>query len=287
MWEAYKVDRYIEITDIYSLFEQHYEKGYRFTGEMHNFWECVYVVSGSVTVTADGCIHKLEAGDIIFHKPFEMHKFFTENTHGVTHFVFSFSATGEFCNEFCDKVFSLNDRQQKIITDMISCYKAFRDKTDLPSDMHPYNRVLSIFPLDRIFPQTIVTYISLLVLSLDNDGQKRPSLKSGDTQNFSRAVDFMKSNISTKISVDELAKYLNVSVSGLKRLFLKYSGLGVHKYFLMLKIKAATECLSQGISVGDTAYKLGFSSQDYFSACYKRETGKCPTEVLRSNVFKL
>lgn len=287
MWESYKVNKYIDITEMYSFFEMHYEKGYRFKGEMHNFWECVYVESGNVTVTADGCIHKLEEGDIIFHKPFEMHKFFTENTFGVTHFVFSFSAMGEFCNDFCNKVFRLNKSQQRIINDMISYYKACSEKTELRTDMHPYNRVLNSLSTDCVSMGIITSYISMLVLSLADEGQRRSSVENGDSQKFSRAVDYMKSNVSINFSVADLAKNLNLSVSGLKRLFLKYSGIGVHKYFLTLKIKTATECLKKGISVGETAYKLGFSSQDYFSACYKRETGVCPKEVLYSKVDEL
>lgn len=279
MWQSYKINRFIDINLMYSLFEKHYGKGYRFKGEMHNFWECVYVVSGNVTVTADSRVHRLEAGDIIFHKPLEMHKFFTENINGVTLFIFSFSAKGDFEKITSNKVFRLENEQRQTVNSMISCYKEAVNKISLSPDLSEYNGVLSLFETDPVFSQRTADYISAIVLSLSKNGRVDSALNTCDSENFGRAVDYMNSNLEGQISIVELADYLNISVSGLKRLFAKYSGLGVHKYFLTLKIKTATEMLEKGISVGETAYKLGFSSQGYFSACYKRETGKNPTEL--------
>lgn len=279
MWKAYKINRFIDINSMYSLFEMHYDKGYRFKGEMHNFWEGVYVVAGNVTVTADSRVHRLEAGDIIFHKPLEMHKFFTDNEQGVTHFTFTFSAKGGFEDEFSGKVFRLGTEQKAIVNSMIECYKNVLDKISPLSDLSVYNCALSLFENDPVFSQKIADYISAIVLSLSKSDRVDSFLDTCDSENFRRAVDYMNSNLTVQISIEQLADYLNISVSGLKRLFVKYSGLGVHKYFLTLKIKTATEMLEKGMSVGETAYKLGFSSQGYFSACYKRETGRNPSEI--------
>ena len=41
----------------------------------------------------------------------------------------------------------------------------------------------------------------------------------------------------------------------------------------------ATEFLKNGLCVSETAEKLGFSSQAYFSVAYKRETGMNPSEI--------
>lgn len=70
-----------------------------------------------------------------------------------------------------------------------------------------------------------------------------------------------------------------MSQATLKRIFARYTGIGIHKYFLQLKIKSATELLQSGMNVCQTSEKLGFSSQCYFSTVYKRETGKSPSEV--------
>jgi AraC-like DNA-binding protein len=55
--------------------------------------------------------------------------------------------------------------------------------------------------------------------------------------------------------------------------------MSVHKYFLTLKIKTATVLLKGGMSVSEVSDTLGFSSQGYFSATYKRETGNNPSQI--------
>lgn len=92
---------------------------------------------------------------------------------------------------------------------------------------------------------------------------------------------YMNRRIYESPSIEEIAKIVGVSQAGLKRIFKKYSGLGVHKYFLKLKLKLAAKMLEDGFSVTDTAEKLCFSSQGYFTKTFKRETGILPSVICR------
>ena len=67
-------------------------------------------------------------------------------------------------------------------------------------------------------------------------------------------------------------------VSYLKKIFSKYAGLGIHKYFLKSKITIACRLLRRGMSVCDVSEKLSFSSHNYFSTVFKRETGRLPSD---------
>ena len=89
VWKYYSVKQAVKIERIYSLFEQIYKSDFNFSGESHGFWECVYVESGSICVSADERVHNLSAGEIIFHKPYELHKFFITSNEGAKLFVFS------------------------------------------------------------------------------------------------------------------------------------------------------------------------------------------------------
>lgn len=89
----------------------------------------------------------------------------------------------------------------------------------------------------------------------------------------------MREKICDKPSIEEIALNSSVSVSSLKRIFSHYAGMGIHKYFLTLKIKKATEMLLEGSSVTEVAEALNFSSQGYFTKTYKRETGVLPSEI--------
>ena len=118
-----------------------------------------------------------------------------------------------------------------------------------------------------------------MLLSIYISNQISHELNSESARIFKQAVNYMKNNISTSLTITDVAEHCCISATGLKTLFASYAGLGVHKYFLKLKINLATKLLEQGTSVNVVADRLGFSGQAYFSAAYKRETGRSPSDV--------
>lgn len=111
-------------------------------------------------------------------------------------------------------------------------------------------------------------------------------LESFDMLQFRNAVDILESKIETNISVAKLAEIMDISVSTVKRLFLRYAGMGVHEYLTLLKINRAKEYLRQGITIARTAELTGFSNQNYFSTAFKRITEKSPKEYAKENSQK-
>lgn len=57
--------------------------------------------------------------------------------------------------------------------------------------------------------------------------------------------------------------------------------MGIHKYYLNIKIQQAADLLKAGESVTVIADKLNFSSQNYFPIVFKREIGVSPTDYKR------
>ena len=115
MWTPFKINEQIAISEMFSFFETYYENGYTFQGETHNFWECMYVINGRVCVSGDERVYNLSKGEIIFHKPMELHKFYVNDEKGAKLLIFSFSATGELTEFMKDKVFNLSFSQKEII----------------------------------------------------------------------------------------------------------------------------------------------------------------------------
>ena len=266
MWISSEVKEQIKITSMYSLFESDRKNGYSFEGESHNFWECVYIEKGGIRVSADERIYSMTENDIIFHKPLELHKFDVQTDSRL--FIFSFSAHGSLMNFFRDKVFSLNERQKNTVNDFLN----FLERKGGINENYSVN-----FSADKTFLQIVISYIYILFLDIFNENEETQILVSPDSEIFSQAVGFMNERIFTSASISEIARHCRISPSGLKRIFKKYSGLSVHKYFIKMKIYSATELLNEGYTITKTADKLGFSSQGYFSHTYKRETGISPS----------
>lgn len=280
MFKSVKIEEKIKIEKIFSIFESEYTKNYAFAGERHNFWECVYVVRGEVNLTADGRVFRLSAGEAIFHKPLEFHKLSVDAENGVKVYIFSFSASGELCCKIDGLICSTNSYQNQLFRQLFTYIKEEEERYSLIHGKEDDKNIRWFRTLENpIVAQTVATYISQIILSVYKNTSLVSTVTERDAEIFRQAVEKFNDNIDMPISVLELAKSLCISESTLKRIFKKYTDDSVHHYFLMLKIQKATQLLKEGYSVFEVSERLGFSSQAYFSVCFKRETGKNPSEI--------
>lgn len=279
MWKYYTVSQAVKIERIYSLFEETYKSDFNFAGESHGFWECVYVESGSICVSADERVHNLSAGEIIFHKPYELHKFFVTGDASAKLFTFSCSMEGEICKDIENKVCRLDKRQLAVISMFLEYLHEESVVDKIKGDVWFEKNWAPLVEIDSAFSQMATAFISQLVITLSQSEVESVTASDVDAGIFSKAVEYMKNKIEKIPSVWEIAKTLNVSESSLQRAFDKYAKMGVHKYLVSLKMKTATELLNRGISVCEVSQRLGYSSQNYFSSAYKREMGQSPSFV--------
>jgi len=276
-WKSYYITEQIWIKEMFSLFKTHFENTYEFQGEAHDFWECLYVISGSLCVSADERVYDLKAGDIIFHKPLEFHKFYITSEAGTEIFVFSFSMEGALADFFSNKVFRLSAMQKDIIARIIDYVEEKQEVAEFYEST--YNSILEMLEKYPIYLQNVVLQICRFMLCLIEESCIEKASASPDAVIFRKAVGYMNDSIYDNASVDSIAQHCNISVSGLKRIFAKFAGIGIHKYFLLLKLKEARKMLYRGDTVSNVANALGFSSQAYFSKTYKREMGVSPSVV--------
>lgn len=275
IWPDIKVQEVININVFHSFFEARRAADYAFEGESHNFWECLYIKSGRLCVSGDERVYSLNAGEMIFHKPLEFHKYYVLDGRSADVLIFSFSTESEAAEYFKNSVFNLTPSQRRIVSDMLSyihekCpYSEADDKTNY----------LNYFEKIPTFSQMVTTYVYQLFLSLMSLGKMASASTSRDASLFGKAVNYMNINVCEQPSVYEIAAFCNISTSTLKRIFLKYAGISVHKYFLLIKLKAANAYLLEGLNVSETAERLGFSSQAYFSAAFKREFHISPSKI--------
>ncbi len=278
--KSVKVEEKIKIERIFSVFEANFPNKFNFSGESHNFWECVYIANGSACVSADCRVYNLSEGEIIFHKPLEMHKFFIDSKLGAKLYIFSFAATGELTEKISDLVCPASSYQKQILELLFSYLNHENEKFSQINgiDNDIYTRLFRLVK-NPVTAQMVSSYICQLILSVSQNNTQSTPITEYDTEIFKNAVEIMNDNLNTAISVSQLSQLLNTSESTLKRIFKKYADVSIHRYFLMMKIQKAIHLLENGVSVFEASERLGFSSQAYFSVCFKRETGKNPSEI--------
>lgn len=277
-WQPFKDGTLVNIEKLFTMFKVHYDKDYYFGGEVHNFWECMYVTDGKVQASGDERIYALKKGDIIFHKPMELHKFTVTGNDGADVFIFSFKMNGKLKKHFENKVFSLSWEQKRILDDLISFAETEIKRYGISVHEFPYHAFLMPSDFSAVYLQRTVAYMCQLFLALADHDNVSPSVYNRETELFKKAIAYMTENLRQNPSIEEIARNCNISLSGLKRVFSKYGGMGVHKYYLSIKLNAALKLLKSGKSVSEVTDELNFSSQSYFSSAFKREIGKNPSD---------
>ncbi len=93
-----------------------------------------------------------------------------------------------------------------------------------------------------------------------------------------QVLKFIEINDYDKITLDTLAKHVNISQNHLIRLFKKEFGLSPHAYILNQKIHKAKLLLEQNIPISQVAISVGFYDQSHFHKAFKSVFALTPKE---------
>lgn len=101
------------------------------------------------------------------------------------------------------------------------------------------------------------------------------SVKHSDT--VYKVIEYIRANYYKKISLDEIARYVNFSKTYLSRIFKEETGENISMYINKIRIEKAKLLLSdKGTSLVDVANMVGFEDQSYFTKVFKAITGIPP-----------
>lgn len=116
---------------------------------------------------------------------------------------------------------------------------------------------------------------SVVVDSADSGGRR-------DRISSEKITAYLLDHISEPTDVQKMASSLMVSKSYLSKKCKELTGNSVQILHEKLKIEQAKNMLvSGGFTFAEIAYALGFSSQNYFSSVFKKNTGKSPMKWLK------
>ncbi len=215
---------------------------------MRHHSRLLYLQQGDLELTLDKELYHLAEGDVALWQPDTFCRL--QASDDARYFFLAFD--GEGLND--NKVAALSERGKTFAQEIAT--------------------LIEIAPNDpQIYP-----LLELLLIQADICEPCIPEPAERDFLLFTKASAYLEENIPARLSVGELAAHLDISLSHLKRVFARYAGMGAHDYFNILKIQRAKELLARGHSVTQTAELVGFSNQAYFSAAFKRITGRLPKE---------
>jgi transcriptional regulator GlxA family with amidase domain len=116
------------------------------------------------------------------------------------------------------------------------------------------------------------------VLKSDNGGLfAQAALNGSNTQRIARAIQKIRSDYRTALSVDELAKTVGMSVSSFHAHFKSVTAMSPLQFQKKLRlIEARNLMVSNGSDAATAAYAVGYESASQFSREYARMYGNPP-----------
>jgi two-component system response regulator YesN len=94
-----------------------------------------------------------------------------------------------------------------------------------------------------------------------------------------RAKEYIKANFGKSITLEDVAKEINVSPQYLSKLFKEETGENFIDYMTGIRIRIAKSLLEgDEMSIKEICYSIGYSDPNYFSRTFKKIVGLTPTE---------
>lgn len=269
-----------------------FDKNFKYGPESHDFWEMVYADKESIICNVNGKDTILTQGQVIFHKPGEVHAHSANGQKAPEVFVASFACRSEAMRFFEDKIIELSPRQIQLIYSIIELAK---QTFDIPySD--PNLRKMKLLSRPILGgEQLIKNYFELLLIDLMRaltetaDGNK---IFLTENQQGNKLVDdiikLLKENVYGNLTIYQISKFTSYSKAYIFKQFKSATGKGVIEYYIELKNKVAKKLLRENeLSVREISEKLCFDTPNYFSKTFKKLNGFTPTQYKKRNNIKL
>ena len=160
--------------------------------------------------------------------------------------------SGSTAPEVTQGVFS----RAELYRSILSLYRSVRDEADAD------------FEADLIELTAIL--ISNNCCKVDKDRGAMPEKR------LESVIEFMRENLQTQTSMEQLSEIAGVSKFHLIRTFKAMTGIPPAKYHMQLRLIEARHRLRRGQHVQDVAFELGFYDQSHFINAFRKVMGVSP-----------
>ncbi|MBR5431442.1 MAG: AraC family transcriptional regulator, partial [Bacteroidales bacterium] len=231
-----------------------------------------YIVAGQGTLRCTSVPEtRLRAGDMLLMLPNEWHTYWPEPDTGWESYWIGFG--GELMDRWISEGFFT--RENPIV------HVGYNDRI-----ISLFQRALDVAFGEKRGHQQLLscltgTICSAFLYDLSPDTLRFPGQQT-DEDIVNRGRTIIRQTLSQDISIQEVARQLNVSYSYFRKHFKAYTGYSPAYYQQFLRLQMAKEMLQNtSATVAEVAYHFQFSSPDYFSFRFKEVLGESPSSFKR------
>ncbi|MBO4897513.1 MAG: helix-turn-helix transcriptional regulator [Clostridia bacterium] len=283
-FEMLPVEQEIKIDGFNSIYYFEFGKDFTHPPEVHDFWEFAYVDSGEIIAVTDGLGQTLKQGQIMFHRPMEVHAHISNKVTPNNMLVVTFTCSSPAMNFFDKRVFELGKNSKMLLT--LFAEEARHIFGSISGDYNNKNP-LGTKHVSPESLQLLQCYLTEFLIKLkrqdENSGSRiKKNEISRDIAHSSITeliIAYLEENVYQNITTQDLCKKFYMSKSQLYQLFSDYSGDSPIHYHLKLKMAEAKKLLRDNkMTVSDVADILGYTSIHNFSRAFKNAAGLSPAK---------
>ena len=233
----------------------------------HEFYEIIYVVQGSGRYVAEGSECELAKNTMMIFRPNEYHYVNLSPDNAYERYVIYFNKG--FLSGISDTLLVPFEQLPKGVGN-------FYSTTDIPLSVFSiFERLDSLAQLPDDKAEVLARLLTAELLVLLSLADSKISHQENDPLG-ARVIKYLNDNISTQISLDELAKKFYVSKFYLCRAFKSYNGISIVGYLNSKRVMMAKEMIENGETAANAAFRVGFGDYSSFYRAYKKALGHSP-----------
>lgn len=247
-------------------------------GELHDFYELLFVEDGFYYVILDGERIVVPPGSCIVFAPNAFHSNDGIANSTATVSIVSFESASPEMHYFDNRVLApAASALQQLKEFFAACHKVCQTA--------PHG---GVSVRERVSPHQLHIIKAMLELFLlsqyrDEKPQAPTHRKQYRKECFAQLSSYMKAHLGEAVSTATLAAACSMSESTMKSLCREFCNCGPIDYLISLRITAAKRLIRQsGMSFTEIAVQTGFGSLHYFSRAFKAHTGLTPTAYAKT-----
>ena len=240
---------------------------------IHDGYEMIYLISGKLEVFIEKNIYAAPPGSIVLIPSEAIHK--TVNTSA----------------DYRRIIWNFTD---KFIDDMLKedVHKLFQHPVYMPDEFSFMDKFVSLFKENQLAAHDSYTELaarlymqSVFIYLIRNRGTFLMKDMKATNPTVERLIRFVHLNYTQRITLEYIAKRLNLTPNYLSALLFKNTGMHFNEYLNGIRIRRARRLLhDKSKKIADVAHECGFSDSNYFSTVFKSSTGLTPIEYRRINI---
>ncbi len=275
--------KYVEnySNDEFNFKHERDEEYYSMDFHCHDFYEVYISVSGGKNFIINDRIYEIRPKDMFLNNNYEIHKTTTEPGIPYERYVLEFKA--EFILQYCTKETNLLYFFQRRPQGFLN---------QLPLSDEQYDQLIWMFNRYEQFKEGVfaaeimqkLLFVEMLVYVADIIRQYSPE-KEERTEEYESVItpllEYIGKNLDADLSLDNLAKHINLSKHHMCKLFKKCTGTTINKFIVTKRIAKAKELFANGQNATEVYSTVGFNDYCHFIRTFTKVVGTSPAKYAK------